>query len=108
MIGNWIVLGDGFGWQLATCGVRWIYWAPGTQTQEGEISWKEIDINPRVQGSLYKSDEELHQEVLVKALPRMKAEVKRRIEQRAGQSQRSQASEKGFFPIAGIQAGSDL
>ena len=38
---DWIVVGNGFGILLEGTYLRWIYWAPGTQTQEGILRWGE-------------------------------------------------------------------
>ena len=38
-MGDWIVVGKGFGFQFEINYLRWIYWAPGTQTQEGLLLW---------------------------------------------------------------------
>lgn len=78
--GNWFVLNNEFSWQFNGLSVQWIYLAPGKKTQEGEILWKELGINPRIEGSLtkYRNAEDLYSEVLEKALPLMQGEVTQR------------------------------
>jgi len=38
---NWINAGNGFGFHFTPTTLKWIWWKPGTKTQEGELSWGE-------------------------------------------------------------------
>jgi len=71
---DWIVMGKGIGVRFEGTYLRWIYWVPGTQAQEGLLVWgKETHgVVPWRKGGprhMHRSDNEILADLLETTLP---------------------------------------
>lgn len=67
---DWIILGKGFGVFFESTCLRWIYWFPGTKTQEGALSWGEetLGVLPWDESRMWRSDQAIADDLMAAGL----------------------------------------
>jgi hypothetical protein len=77
VMGDWIVLGEGFGAQVTSLDLKWIYWAPGKKTQEGLLRWGKdtLGVEPKKQTAILQPDNVIERLIDAGIVEALKAKV---------------------------------